>query len=240
MNKLIKSELYKLTHDIVILILIPISVLAYIFVIRIRGVANLNDPAFVIRMLANPFAVMWISVILGTYFFGYDFSARSLNGAVYYGHGRLKIIGSKLICYYSLAFVIILLSLAIAIQITVPDVYSRLSVNGYLGRILVYLVLSFGTISFPMLLAVCFQDMFKSIGSAAIFTYLMQQLMGRAAEGTSLDKLLLYYPPYLQIDFNLWRFEQTDTIFRAMAVSIGWMLISAIISVIVIKYRELK
>jgi len=171
-------------------------------------------------------------------YFGEILGERSQNSQIYKGHSRISILLSNVMCYYLFMFTIQLVTF-IVLVVAITDVIS-MQLKTILERVTICILLGLGTASFPLTFAFIFRDAFKSIAASAIFTYLLQQLMGTAAEGSFLFRVLQFYPAFLQIDRNIWLSGLPAKLFQLLLVPSGCIAAALIISYLFFKWRELK
>lgn len=240
MGNLLKYEFYKLAHNLPLLIMLPVLILVSVVILHVNMGTYIETTDVLVVILANPVAMMWAGVLLAPYFFNSDFNNRTINGTIYSGHSRRRILFAKMLSYYIITVAILLISLFIALFDSKPGWWSSMPIDFIAIRLLLSLMINIGTMSFPIIFSFLFQDILKSMGVAVIFTYGMQQLIADTAKNISLQNFMRFYPPYLQTKFNLWYDMSFEALISAVASSLLCALLAGSISFILFNRRELK
>jgi hypothetical protein len=219
MTRLIKAEIYRMSRTLTFPAFLISMAAAYLLIARFNlRIGNLMPLHVLYVIVSNPLPMMWIGVAAASFFVGEGLGERTLNGAIYSGKSRHSILFSKAVCYYLTAAAVQIISLLLAIIID-GRILGNISADIIVGRIAVSVLAGLGTVSFPLIFVFIFQDAYKSIAGAGIFTYLMQQLMSNAAAGSAIEKVLRFYPPFLQADYGLRSMESMDDVYWIIVVS---------------------
>lgn len=237
MGRMIKYEIYKLTHSPLALALLPASVFVYVLILCFNSIYISGHYAF-FYCISNPIPIMWISVILAACLLGSEYHSRTVNAPVYSGVSRLNILVTKTLCYFIIIILIGLISLITALILYSFNFKELINNGPLIKRLGLWLLLTLGTASFPLFFNFVFRDIFMSMGVSAVFTYLMQQLFGYTSENPGLDAFIKYYPPYLQM--NIMQIGEGIPAYLFLTAPLVCIFISLLISYSIFNNRRLK
>jgi hypothetical protein len=232
--RLFKYEMYRMLVDRTVWVLF-IAILAFGMLMGYmgRGIYTGVPIVFITHsLLSNPLVPMWSSVVLAPVFFGLDFQYRTINTAICVGYRRWGIMLSKVIGYYLFGGGVLALSCLSAIWVRHGG-FTLVSLE-FWGDLFILTLLNLATLTIPMLASFIFRDVFASIATTTIFTYMMQNWM----EKGSTDPLLRFYPPGLQLRFDYWSTWPGAS--AAVFTGIIYAAVGLLTIILIFRRRELK
>jgi ABC-type transport system involved in multi-copper enzyme maturation permease subunit len=239
MKNLLRAEFYKLSHSLPFIALCILGIGVYLLLTNPQNRVGLSEEYIYALSAANPFPMMWIGVVAAPFLIGTEFVQRTINGAVVSGHSRTKIALVKALCWYLTVAAIVAVSLGIAVVIHAPS-WASGNIGFVLGRIALCVVISCGTASFPFLFAFIFRDLFYSMGTAAIFTYIAQHMISSSDVNGRLHSLLNFYPAYMQTHLRIWVIGGDGDVLTALLCSFTAIVITIAAGCCIISKCELK
>jgi hypothetical protein len=198
--------------------------------------ASAGGEAVFARIYANPLAMMWVSTIFAPFCFGNDFELRTIDGTIFAGYGRLKIVAVKTISYFSAVTLISVVSFITSLMVSMRGMPLKIDFMFLVEKITFFIVVTWGIFSAPLLFTFLFRNIFGSISSSVAFTYFMIQAISYSGESPLAYTIAEYYPGYIQ----MLQGSPSGHILYALLIIFAWIIVSILLSVLIMKKAELK
>lgn len=247
MGRLFRTEIYRITHSPVSLVLtIALFALGYLTRQRSGLFVGIDAEYVFCYVFYNPFPLLWTGTLLAAFSFQECFGSRTFQGAVLAGGSRSATAMSHILPYYLWGSLLDLASMLLIFLMN--GVFLRMgtiTIPFLLSRLLLHTLFCMVLMTLPVVFAFLFRDVLYGMlfsGGAAFFT---QVLLGRI---TAEESPLLYrlHPAFQMTDTALWMAKMdpsyTDPSYLFAAVGQLLLLLTGgvMLSLLLFRQTELK
>lgn len=176
--RLIRHEVYRATHDILIWISILATilvgvVLAILYKQQLMGVPTEYLAA---TLMSNPFVVIWSGVFLVPTYYSLSIKSRTFYVGLLKGFRSISICYIKILFTYAFGTLALLMALCSSLLVVRPESFTLALKSLDMLTVSSYLLFGMSVLTVASLIALTFQDVFLCVAANAVLSFILMKL----------------------------------------------------------------